>query len=70
MIFSIKLYNYKHSARLEVVKVYYNGGVKVTDQERCGRGSIHKPSFCGLYMQLTQTIHPLNAEVHNIVKEL
>lgn len=50
--------------------MYSSGGENVADEERCSRGSIHMPSFRGLYMELTKTICHLNAEVHNTVKEL
>jgi hypothetical protein len=57
-------------ARPKVTEVHCNGAVNTADQQRSVRGSIHKPSFCGLHMELTQTVLWLNAQVHNIVKQI
>jgi len=67
--YSIKLYN-THLARLKVIKVHYNGAVNTADQQRSVGGSVHKPPFYRLHMELIPTVPWLNAEGHNIVKQI
>jgi len=53
---SNSLHNNTYLARLKVLKVHYNGAVHTADQQRSVGGSIHKPPFCGLHMELTPTV--------------
>jgi len=50
--------------------VHCDGAVNTADQQRSVGGSIHKPSFCGLHMELTPNVSWINVQVHNIVKQI